>query len=360
VNRPPPRLLGHLRSIGSVFLLLMFDGSGAAAEPARGAERVILLQPTTASPAMRRSLARIRDELSADRFQVVLTDSSTTDDPGAVIESAGRDTDHETTLALFGDPATGQAELCVVQRAARRAAVRQTTVVVDDPERMPEALATRALELLRATALELSIAIDRAPRPRESPERHLEAANPPRPSPRAPAPEAPVVLVDMGLGVWKSVDGPPPAVTPVGRVALRLSERIQARVSVAGLGSRPDIQTAYGSATISQTIALLEFAAVPRLDKRVHMTLSFGAGVLNVAVAGTGAAPYEGRSAQQWSAAFDGGAGVALAVASHVALVSELHALLASPHPVVRFVDSRATTVGYPTLMFTLTLQVAL
>ena len=66
-----------------------------------------------------------------------------------------------TVLVVFGDPETGQAELCVVRRAARRTAVRRATVVVDDPERMPEALAARALELLRATALELSIEIDR-------------------------------------------------------------------------------------------------------------------------------------------------------------------------------------------------------
>ena len=40
--------------------------------------------------------------------------------------------------------------------------------------------------------------------------------------------------------------------------------------------------------------------------------------------------------------------------------MTELHALVASPHPVVRFVDTRAATIGYPSLMLTLALQVAL
>jgi hypothetical protein len=86
---------------------------------------------------------------------------------------------------------------------------------------------------------------------------------------------------------------------------------------------------------------------------------SVGAGVLNVAVAGTGAAPYESREPQRWSAAFDAGVGVAFAVGSHAALVTEAHALVASPHPVVRFVDTRAATIGYPSVMVTLALRVA-
>lgn len=70
--------------------------------------------------------------------------------------------------------------------------------------------------------------------------------------------------------------------------------------------------------------------------------------------------PYEGRELEQWSAAFDGGVGVGFAVSSRAALVTELHALLASPHPVVRFVDTRAATIGYAAVMLTLALQVAL
>ena len=87
--------------------------------------------------------------------------------------------------------------------------------------------------------------------------------------------------------------------------------------------------------------------------------MSLGAGVLHVAVVGTGAAPYEGREPQQWSAAFDGGLGVAFALGSRAALVTEIHALMASPHPVVRFVDTRAATIGYPSMIVSLALRVA-
>jgi hypothetical protein len=335
----------------------------AAAETTPPADTVILLQPTTASSALRRSLARIRDELSADRFRVVLADSSTSSDMEAVSESTARDADGGTTLAVFGDPQAGEAELCIVRRRARRIAVRRATVVVDDPERMPEALAARALELLRATALELSIESRRAPPPQKPPEPRPEVETTPTsatsPFAAAAAREARIVAVTMGIGIWNSVEGPSPAVVPMGRIGVRLSGWAWARVSVAGLGSRPRIDTAHGSATISQSLALAELAAVFRPERSFHPMLSLGAGALNVAILGTGAAPFEGRDPHRWSAAFDGGVGVWFGVSSRAALVAELHALVAEPHPVLRFVDIRAATVAYPSVMLTLALEVA-
>src|SRR4051812_18939648 len=212
----------------------MLNASVASADPVPQAERVILLTAKLASPAVRRSLARIGDELSADRIEVVMADSDTTHDPGHVIESMRRATGDDTILVLFGDPATGRAELCVVQRAAQRTAVRRAIVVADDPEQMPELLALRALELLRATALELSIASDPSAKDSYEPvQRRLDTPVPRSPSPRVKAAEAALVSLDLGLGVWKNASGPAPAVLPVGRVGLRLSDWASARVTLA-------------------------------------------------------------------------------------------------------------------------------
>jgi hypothetical protein len=367
VSEPPRSLLGRRwQVVTGLLLLLTLQAPAVAAETTPPADTVILLQPTTASSALRRSLARIRDELSADRFRVVLADSSTSSAMEAVSENTARDADGATTLAVFGDPQAGEAELCIVRRAARRIAVRRATVVVDDPELMPEALAARALELLRATALELSIESRRAPPPQKPPEPRPEvemtptsATSPFAAAAAAAAREARIVAASMGIGIWSSVEGPPAAVVPMGRIGVRLSGWIWARVSVAGLGSRPRVNTAHGSATISQSLGLAELAAVFRPERRLHPMLSLGAGALNVAISGTGAAPLEGRDPHRWSAAFDGGVGVGFGVSSRAALVAELHALVAEPHPVLRFVDIRAATVAYPSVMLTLALEVA-
>jgi hypothetical protein len=338
-------------------MLWLGHASPASAETVPDRDPVILLQPAAASAAVQRSLARIRDELAADRFRVVVAESQPGADPAAAIDTAARGEAGGTVLVVFGDPATGQAELCLVRRAAGRVAVRRATVIADDPERVPEALASRALELLRATALELSIEGERPVRVQAQPEPRSPVDVRAR---VVPAPPAPVrVTVDMGVGMWNSLDGPPAAVTPVGRVGLRLWDWAWARISVAGLGSHPRVATSTGSAVLSQTTVLLEGAALLRRDKRIRPVFSLGAGILNVAVVGTGTPPYQGREPQQWSAAFDAGVGVAVAVGARAALVTELHALLATPHPVVRFADTRAATIGYPSLMLTLALQVA-
>ena len=340
---------------GSVFLLLLLAGMRASADTARDADTVILLQPAAASPAVRRTLARIGDELSADRFHVILTDGEALGGPAAMVERATRAADAGTALVLFDDPEGGQAELCVVRRTGRGLAVRRATVAVQEPERMPEVLARRALELLRATAMELSFELEPAPSAEKAQPSEPDA----RPTVSPPAVPPATVTVDLGLATWASFDGPPPSLTPIGRVALRLSNWIWARITAAGLGTRPNLETAYGSASVAHTVALAEAVVVFRRDKRLRPFVSLGAGVLDVAVSGRGAGPYEGRAPQTWSAAFDGGIGAALIVRSHAALLAELHALVAEPHPVVRFADTRAATIGYPSLILTLALQVA-
>jgi hypothetical protein len=145
----------------------------------------------------------------------------------------------------------------------------------------------------------------------------------------------------------------------MGRVGVRLSDWAWVRVSLAGLGSHPRIETADGSAAVSQSLALAEFAAVFRPDRRLHPILSVGAGALDVAILGTGVTPFQGREPQRWSAAFDGGLGIGFGLGARSCLVAELHALVAEPHPVVRFVNIRAATVGYPSVIVTLALEVA-
>jgi hypothetical protein len=331
--------------------------SAAARAAAPRAETVILLEPTEASVITRQSLSRIKDELAADRFEVVLAAPTVATEPGAILESAPAGVPRATLVILFGDAGTGRSELCVVRRARERTAIRRA-LVVDLPERMPQALSLRALELLRATALELSIDNVEAPPPHE-PE------GPPRTSQLPDLPvtggvrTAPAVTLDVGLAAMHSFDGPPPMLAPIGRLKLGLASWLYGRLSAAGLGTRPRVKNVYGSATLSQNLALLELVTVLRAEEQLRPMASLGAGALNVSIEGTGAAPYQGRGAHRWSAAIDAGLGLALASGARSAAVAELHALLAVPHPVVRFVDTSAATIGYPSVMLTLALQVS-
>jgi hypothetical protein len=130
------------------------------------------------------------------------------------------------------------------------------------------------------------------------------------------------------------------------------------RLSAMGLGAHPSVSDTRGTARVTQDVVLLELVFASGSRQRLTPLASAGAGVLHTSVEGVGAAPYAGRNAHKWSAVVDAGVGVALALRSHAALVAELHAFLASPHPVVHFADRSAATIGYPSLILTLALQV--
>jgi hypothetical protein len=349
-----PRRSWCPEAIGLIFLLF---SPALVADAPRPEGVVILLQPDAASPAARRSMARIRDELLADRFHVIEVDSTRAGEPGAIIEQDARDLGADNLVTFFGDPDTGHLELWVMERAGGLTAIRQAIVTVAEPERMPEVLSARTLELLRATALELSIKIARERQPLPAPDSVAAGQRGQSPAPSLSSGRG-ILTIDAGMAVVQSVAGPPTAVAPLGRVQVRLSDWLMARLSLTGLGTRPRVETANGSAELSQTIGLFELGVGFRNDQRIRPTLSLGAGLLSVGMVGSGKSPYEGREGRQQSAVFDAGLGGAVALRSRVALAVELHAFLASPHPEVRFLQTRAATIGYPSFVLLLALQV--
>jgi hypothetical protein len=332
-------------------LVSLLTAAGAARAAPATTDLVILLEPADASPVTLRSLRRIKDEVSADRFEVVVATPETA--TGAV--SATWNATRGALIVLLGDPSTGRAELCVVSRTTKRTAVRRATVV-DTPETMPEVLASRALELLRATALELSLDAPVGPTPAEPQPRPPDGTRPAASSPTADEPTP--LLVDTGLALVQSLNGPPPSVAPILRLGVRVATWLDVRASASGLGTRPRVESPYGSATVSQSFVLLELVTLLTRHGALRPMASLGGGLLHIAISGQGTPPYVGRDAQQWAASIDGGVGLALPFRSRAALVAELHCLLASPHPSIRFVDTKPATIGYPSLVLTLALRV--
>jgi hypothetical protein len=229
---------------------------------------------------------------------------------------------------------------------------------------MPALLSARALELVRATSLELSF--DTETKPDIAPPRAAPVPVPTKTAPRADLPRqaangiAPSAFdFDMGLAILSSVDGPGPALLAVGRLRWYFASPFYGRVSLMGLGTESRVETAYGWAMVSQSLGLIELGAVFRRGESFRPNLSIGAGALDVSVTGVGEPPYEGRDPSRWSAVIDGGVGFAFALTPAVALTSELHALLAIPHPTVNFADTRGASIGFPSFLLSAAVQVA-
>src|SRR5204862_6736978 len=90
----------------------------------------------------------------------------------------------------------------------------------------------------------------------------VAAAAPARstPAPAWPAEDEPGPLsIEAGLSRLDSLDGGPgAALVPLVRLRAALSPVLGARLTLAGLGTRPRVDSALGTATVRQDLALVE------------------------------------------------------------------------------------------------------
>ena len=221
----------------------------------------------------------------------------------------------------------------------------------------------RAVELLRASFLELAITSRPAPDVVE-----------------VPLPSAPVVTrfvtepleeaepdwtwaVEAGAGGMGAIQAASGGTTllaeflPVARVQRAFGKRLCARVTFAGLGTQARVDRPAGYANVSQTIALVEGLVRFRRGRRLEPVVSIGAGILYLAAEGHESAPYIGGNAYRVSAAADAGVGLRMPLRPRrVELGVELHALIAEPYPVVRFFETEMARAGRPSLLASMTL----
>jgi len=157
--------------------------------------------------------------------------------------------------------------------------VHRIPLPVGDPEHVPEILAIRTIEVLRASALKQLVESSRAAVAARAPRAPaLPASEPDRPTVRA----SNTFGIETGIAVVESVGGIGAAAIPMLRFRAELTRTIFLRLGVAALGSRPTVMTSIGSATVSQAFGLLEAGLAFRPDRRLQPLITVGAGALRV------------------------------------------------------------------------------
>ena len=141
-----------------------------------------------------------------------------------------------------------------------------------------------------------------------------------------------------------------PSVAPVLRLRLAMNRDFQLRLTGAGLGSNPSVQTDRGKATIKQAVVLAEGTAVLGQSRWLRPFVVLGTGIYYAGITGTGIPPYQGESGRAIAFAVDGGIGLSTSITPSVDLSLEAHVVLAEPGIAVRFVDQDAARVGQPAL----------
>ncbi len=274
----------------------------------------------------------------------------------ASLELAAAGPDVEAVVAILGEasgePLKDSAELWVIDRVTGKTVVRRVSTEPGSP-RAAEVLSIRALELLRASFLEVALASGRTPKvvPQPPPvevTRWTEAALDDR--------WRSTWAIEMGGCVLGSLEGLTPSLVPIARLQRSFGDHFLGRVTLAGLGTPSRLDTPSGTADVSLQFGLVEGAWRWRAGTWLQPVLSIGAGALRVSATGQTAFPYHGISRARWSAVADAGMGVRVPIRGRFELAVEAHVQAARPYPVIRFLDAEVAGAGRPTLISSLTL----
>ena len=351
MSRGPDR--GHAGRLACAVVVLL--GMAIAGPAARAeATHVVLLQPATASPGARRCLTLIREELVGGGFEVETVDPGPAKDPFSLADSMQAQPRAVATIGLVGDPEVGRAEIWILDRTGAKTEVRRLPAPSENPERVGEVLAVRTIEVLRASALKLLVERSR-PVPGPPPAAARPALIPAKCPPVGAVASQRVIALETGVSLLVSSTKVEPAVVPVARLRVGAAGPLVARLTLAGLGTRPRVETPRGTASIEQELGLLEVGAAFRRDRSLSPVVTLGGGALHVQTDGQGVGSYLGRRDERWAALIGIGAGLVAGFGRQLAVSLEAHVMLAAPYPLVRFADLDAAALARPAGWITLT-----
>src|SRR5262245_31551683 len=203
------------RIFALVLLLVSFFTRESQAEPAL----VVLIRPSAQSPIVSEAITRIRGELVADGFDVSVVDAPPGVEPASLLARDNQPTRAAASLGLFLRAGAQSAEVWVVDRLTGKTVMRRIELTTAPAGAVPEVLARRSVELLRASLLEILVETRNepptSPGPRRDVSRWASRALEERPSPWG---------IEAGAQVLAGFEGLDAAVLPVARVRFASSQ----------------------------------------------------------------------------------------------------------------------------------------
>ena len=326
--------------------------------------RVLLLERENSADADHEITTRVRAELGAAGFDVIVLRVAE-EDPKLAVEDAGHEL-HPASVLLVErllPSAKGQgggAELWLADRMLKKTVVlrlkpadREPRASDVDAVNSHEAarVAVQAVELVKARLAELAVTREHEPAAPTTPPAAPKIAPKPREL-RGAHPN-----LTLGAGLLEGFQDGQQSVSPVLRLGVALPERwtgeilaLDVRAGFVGLGRAARIEHGPGAATLRHTAATLD--AVVRFLPRRHVQpfLSLGGGMLAIDVAGATPDPYRNDSGRTLSGLLNASGGIWLQPVRGVGLVLEGQLMEAWSKTVVRIAGQDAAEVAAPLL----------
>ena len=337
----------------TILISILISTSQVLAAPARVAT-VAIVRPANPPAAMTETLVRLHGELTTVGFATEFIDGPSGDgmrgpESRAWLEQLATKRSVDAVVAIMGNVSPDSVEVWVIDKVTGKSVVR-TVPFEAKAERASERLAIRAIELLRSSFLEIDL-----------------AGSERRGQPQAPPP-AVVHFVEMeslaqrrenlGIGVGAaatlSLDGVGLALLPTVGLDWAWRPWFLFQVALAGLGTRPTVETSSASAQVAQQFGVLGGCYRFRDGQRLRPFVGLAAGVLHTALEGRSNGSDQGRSSAQWSFLVDTNLGVSTRLRDRFYLSLAVHAQMAEPYLAIRFADTVAATSARPNLLLTL------
>jgi hypothetical protein len=325
IGRRWSKTIELVRRVLPLALLVVLAPATALAEYRH---RVVLLEQPNTDEASTEVLARLRGELTAAGFEVVLLPAPVEGDPAEVSETAARELHPAAVILVIERPADDteprRIELWLSDRLSRRTFVQSLPIDPDDAGRGYRRLAVQSVELLKARLAELMLT-----RPLEPPPKK-EKPPPPPPPPPPPKKKEPGVggRLAAGATLLQGFEGVDSSIAPRVRAGVTLpAGSIQGApfaVDLGGtlsiFGTKQTVNTAGGTATVGQTLGTVDVGL--RFDRGATLqpVLSASAGLYAVSIEGKSEGSHVGNDEQTYSMFTSVGAGIWLQPAQGFAI----------------------------------------
>ncbi len=333
------------RRLGAAMLLFTavaaLEGTGRA-EGARS--KVALVRSSSSDRVLREASTRLRAELLDAGFEVVEVDRAP-GDPRSEVEDAAPDTASFATVAMNRATNGAFADVWISDHVTGKTVVRRLEVGAGP--NATAVLAIRALELLRASLLEVAADAPASEPPMAAPRDVVKWITPAQPA----APANPFLqgsAIGVGALALHGLSGIGLAVGPTVSFSYGAGPWFD-RATLAAPLSGPELSSSAGSATIRQELAAfsLGWATDPR---PLGLSAWVGAGGFDLHMSGAAAAPYRGISGDIASFLWTAGIGGLARIGPRLALTADLAAVFLDPEPIVVIAGRDAGSAGAPSV----------
>jgi hypothetical protein len=350
--------------------LVALTSSFALPAAAEHRHRVVVLERGDDDETDREITTRLRAELGAAGFDVIMLQAGESD-PKHAVEGAGRELHPASVLlverASAEDQQAGEdkgTELWLADRMLRKTVVLR--LKPEAPGRATDAnagrsqqaarIAVQAVELVKARLAELSLTRERE-REREAqlsaPAVPAAPLLPPEPELRGARPN-----LTAAVGMLEGFQEGQQSLTLVLRLGVALPEHwtgdvlsVDVRGSFVGLGRAAKIEHGPGAAKVRHTAVEMDLVMRFLPHRSVQPFVSLGGGMLALDVTGEAPEPYRNDSARTLSGLLTASGGIWLKPTSTVGLALEGQLVSAWSKTVVRIAGEDAAEVASPLLL---------